>query len=86
MAGVASRAVFLGVKVMDPKTEQKYRDEAERLAALPQKQRAEFMAAFRTGADDPKLSQRERKLARERVEALEALLGMTGKAGKAKRR
>jgi hypothetical protein len=65
---------------MDPATEQKYRDETERLAWLPKKQLAEFMAAFRAAADDPKLSKTDRKLAKERVEALEALLGMTGRA------
>jgi hypothetical protein len=56
---------------MTPEKEQEYRDEAERLARLPEEDWQAIVALHRSVAANPKVPRRERRNARERAEALE---------------
>jgi hypothetical protein len=62
--------------------EQDYREEAERLALLPEEDQREIIALHRSVADNPKVPKREREAGRQRADALERLL----KLGKKKRK
>jgi hypothetical protein len=58
----------------DDAKEEKYQEEAERLAKLFPKERAAFITWLRSIADDRRVRKVEREAARERADALEALL------------
>jgi hypothetical protein len=56
---------------MDQATEQKYRDEAERLAALPREEQQKILAVYRQCAENPKTPKKEREWGQARVAALQ---------------
>lgn len=60
----------------NPTQEQEYREEAERLKALPLDVQRQIIAMHRTDADNPKVPKADREYARERMEVLEKLLGL----------
>jgi hypothetical protein len=51
--------------------DREYREEAERLALLPLSDQKQILALHRSTAENLKAPKQERRLARERVEALE---------------
>jgi hypothetical protein len=58
--------------------------EAERLALLPRDVQRQAVAIIRAPADDPKVSKRDRDLARDRANALERHLRRLNRAKKGK--
>jgi hypothetical protein len=68
--------------MIDPKKEQEYRLEAERLALLPVADQREIIALHRSVASNPKVPKRERQAGLERAAALEKLLGIAQKKPK----
>jgi hypothetical protein len=59
---------------LDPAKMEEYRREAERLALLPIEDQRAIIALHRSVADDKEVSESDRKVARERANALERLL------------
>jgi hypothetical protein len=59
--------------------EQEHIEEARRLRKLPRQQQREILALHLSVADDPKVSPANRRLARERFQALSRLLRLTPK-------
>lgn len=60
----------------DPAKEQEYREEADRLAQLPKADQREIVALHWSVARDAKVSEANRKEARQRAKALGKLLGL----------
>jgi hypothetical protein len=56
---------------MTPEKEHEYREEAKRLAQLPEAEQRAALAWHREIAADPKVKQADRKAAEDRAEALE---------------
>lgn len=56
--------------------EREYREEAERLKALPRDVQRQILVIFRAPADNPRLDPADRRAAAERVAALERFLGL----------
>ena len=56
---------------MTPVQEQEFREEAERLAAIPIEDQKAVLDIYRSCARNPRLPRREREWNRARVEALE---------------
>jgi hypothetical protein len=56
--------------------EDEWKEEAERLKALPREVQLQILSIYREPADNPNLSREDRRAARERVAALEKLLGI----------
>lgn len=56
---------------MTAEGERQHREEAERLALLPDAEQRAAIAMHRSVAGNPKVPKRDRELARERAEALE---------------
>jgi hypothetical protein len=59
-----------------PEQEQATRDEAKRLKLVAKATQREIIAMHRETAADPKVGRADRKLAKERADALETLLGL----------
>ena len=74
--------LFLGANIFGnfaPALHFKYREEAGRLAQLPVEVQRQILDIHRSTANDLKLRKRDRKAARERLEALERFLGLAAK-------
>ena len=56
---------------MDADKEQEYREEAERLAAIPVEDQKAVLAIYRECAQNTKLPRKDREWNKQRVEALE---------------
>ena len=61
-------------------TQQEFREEAERLSALPQDVQRQIIAMHWADANNPRVPEADREYAKERADALEKFLGLsTGK-------
>lgn len=59
---------------MTPEREQEYREEAERLRALPREDQLAFIAMLRADGENRKVPKADRDFARERADVLERFL------------
>lgn len=62
---------------MNAEQEQEYREEAERLKALDRETQRQVIELHRRTAADPKATRADRRVARERADALERFLGLS---------
>jgi hypothetical protein len=59
---------------LTPEQKREFKEEAKRLALLPREEQRQIIALHRSVAGDPKVSKRDRDLARERADALKRYL------------